>query len=820
MRVPTRDYSSLQQAMQTAGQAKAAKIGAKAASHTMQKFDLSMRRIDAQMDALSVQNNLAWAQFGLGVAKTVGSAVEQIYGHVQDQRKLKAVNESLSALNDINGRELASGGLTLQKGADGALSWHEDEQYVKEREDLLDGLQQKYGLDDDSYAAVRSSLLNVTNESRARQQDAVVKQMQAEFVGRWNSTTDELAGRYVAAHASDIVSDDWSGSDALRSQYDSNPYIRDKEGAWEQAKANLRQRARKQVLGSTVDRDGADAAYETLKGWGLEVDEDATLRAFIKQRKTDHADEVRSSVASYASGIRASVDAGEVDASWSAGYEKLQEGYASRPQEDRKTADDTYLEAWTSAGSTLVQQTLGASAFRTSKEIGEDYERLSVSEMFRAMPADRKDTVLKPMLEAFKDRKKEEDSVKKTLSDSALKVWNTTASSLSAQWEKGEIGTDAFVDGLRSAMDQLAGNADEKDQLEMLDYILKVEGRSVDKQIPEWLKPSWKTAWDSIEQSVRQTLGIKDLDKTMKDKPELYARYVDYVQDAQKRMLGWIRTGGRKGQGFDMAGFTKETQDVKDMLASHFIEIQGRSGTGPDGMPTGGLQNGQDFNLLLTDVSGLPLDENGTLRLGGTENATLRQLYVETGRRLDGRRVEVFGDDGPIHTERKTLDVDTSVPMYAASPSGQTLQAFIDKKSGDVYAADPAGNIFRAVSRDVRSGGRSRKEWRITGGPVGTYEAYGKVGDVSTRMSGMDPDALSATVGGAVETVIERYGNGKLGYTERVMLDNLNALDKAVKENDLHRQALIVDELRRSNDDDVRKIVQAWDEEHARGRRR
>ena len=86
MRVPTRDYSSLQQAMQTAGQAKAAKIGAKAASHTMQKFDLSMRRIDAQMDALSVQNNLAWAQFGLGVAKTVGSAVEQIYGHVQDQR--------------------------------------------------------------------------------------------------------------------------------------------------------------------------------------------------------------------------------------------------------------------------------------------------------------------------------------------------------------------------------------------------------------------------------------------------------------------------------------------------------------------------------------------------------------------------------------------------------------------------------------------------------------------------------------------------------------------------------------------------------------
>ena len=818
MRVPTRDYSSLQQAMQTAGQAKAAKIGAKASSHTLQKFDLNMRRLDAKMDALSGQNNLAWAQFGLGVAKTVTDAGLQIYSAVQQGRRTKAVNEGLDRLNAINQEETANHGWQMVDDPQnpGRKVWKEDPAYAKRKQNLLDGLQEAYGLDDESLAQVKSSLGQYIVQSRTQQQNAALQRMQAQYIDQWNDTTNDLTNKYVAIHAADILAGDWSGSGALRSQYDANPYIADKEGAWEQKKLSIESQARKQVLGSTVDQEGADAAYEMLKGWGLEVDEDATLRAFIKQRKTDHADEVESAASAYAADVRKAVESGQDGASWSLGYESVLNGYANRSKDDQETARKAYLEAWTSAGSTMVQQELGASLFKTSAELEETYKRLDSSEMFRAMPADSRNVLLKPVLEAIEARRKDEKSVEKTASGDGLKLFNTTAADLSAKWEKGEIGTDTFVDGLKSTMDQIVGtgSVNAEDQLKMLAYTLNVVNRGVEDQIPEWLKPTWKTGWGAIEKSIQQTLGIKDLAKTMEKNPDLYADYMAYYQDAQKRLLGWICTGGRKGQSFDLPGFTQEVEGIKTMLGSYFIDIQTKSGTGPDGLATGGLQNGQDFNRLITDVASMPRGADGTLRFSGeTENATLRQLYAETGERLDGRSVTMFSDEGAIHTEARRLRIDAreTPPAYASSPTGQTLQVFLDKASGDAYAADPAGFIYRAVATDVSSGGKTHKEWRIVPGPVGTYEAYGSVGDPSTRMPAVDADA-KGDVDDAIETAVGRYSQKKLDYNERAMLDNLYALGDAIKEKDLDRQRRVIDELSRSDDDQVKEVVRLWNE--------
>ncbi|MCI6674800.1 MAG: hypothetical protein MR519_10710 [Spirochaetaceae bacterium] len=820
MRVPTRDYSGLQQAMQTAGQAKASLVGVKANSHTLQKFDLNTRRIDAEMEALSVQGNLAWANFGLGMTKTLWEAGTQVYQSVQDGRKLKAANGALDELEQLNQEEIANDGLKLERGKDGKWAFHEDEEYTSRRAAIMDALQEKYGLDDESLAEVRASLMDATVGARTRMQQSAIQRQQAEAVELWTSTTNDLADKYVAVHARDIVSGDWSGSDALKAQYYSSPHITDKDGAWEQAKTGLVARARKQVLGDMVDRLGVDEAYKTLKDWSLDADEDSQLREFVKQRKADHSAEVESAASAYAADVKAAVESGKDGASWSLGYESILNGYMNRPKEDQETARQAYLTAWASAGSTAVQQELGGSLFKTSKELEDAYKRLESSEMFRAMPADSRNVLLKPVLEAIEARKKDEKSVEKIASGQALELFNTTAADLSAKWEKGEIGTDTFVDGLKSTMDQIVGtgSVNAEDQLKMMDYTLKVVNRGVEDQVPEWLKPAWKTGWGAIEKSIQQTLGIKDLAKTMEKNPDLYADYMAYYQDAQKRLLGWIRTGGRKGQSFDLPGFTQEVEGIKTMLGSYFIDIQAKSGTGPDGLATGGLQNGQDFNQLLEDVASLPLDANGSVGFSGEdENATLRQLYTETGRRLDGRPVDAFSDEGPIHTEKRILHIDTEAtpPMYATSPTGQTLQAFADRDSGDVYAADSAGNIYQAVSVDVKEGGKTHKEWRIVPGAVGTFEAHGMVGDQSTRM----PDG-TVSLGGALQEAADQYAGRKLDYNERAMLDNLHALDDAIKEGDIHRQELIIDELRRSTDDKVRQVVREWDDERKQKEKR
>lgn len=822
MRVPTRDYSSLQQAMQTAGQAKAAKIGAKASSHTLQKFDLNMRRLDAKMDALSVQDNLAWAQFGLGVAKTVTDAGLQIYSAVQQGRRTKAVNEGLDRLNAINQEETANNGWSMVDDPKnpGKKVWKEDPAYAKRKQDLIDGLQEAYGLDDESLAQVQSSLGQYIIQSRTQQQNAELQRMQAQYVDQWNDTTNDLTDKYVATHAADILAGDWSGSGALRSQYDANPYIADKEGAWEQKKLSIESQARKQVLGSTVDQEGADAAYEMLKGWGLEVDEDATLRAFIKQRKADHSAEVESAASAYAADVKAAVESGKDGASWSLGYESILNGYMNRPKEDQETARQAYLTAWTSAGSTAVQQELGGSLFKTSKELEDAYKRLESSEMFRAMPADSRNVLLKPVLDAIEARRKDEKSVEKTASGQALELFNTTAADLSAKWEKGEIGTDAFVDGLKSTMDQIVGtgSVNAEDQLKMMDYTLKVVNRGVEDQVPEWLKPAWKTGWGAIEKSIQQTLGIKDLAKTMEKNPDLYADYMAYYQDAQKRLLGWIRSGGRAGQKFDVTGFQQEVKDVKTMLGSYFVDIQTKSGTGPDGLATGGLQNGQDFNRLVADVASMPRDADGTLRFSGeTENATLRQLYAETGERLDGRSVTLFSDDGAIHTETRRLDIDASktVPAYAASPTGQTLQVFLDKDSGDAYAADPAGFIYRAVATDVSSGGKTHKEWRIDAGAVGTYDAFSKVGEYRRpEEKEGKPDTTDGhdRVDMAIADALKRY-RAEGSYNGRVIQYSLSKLAEARKKGDLDMQQRIIEALSSSDDNYAKKVVAFWNDE-------
>lgn len=818
MRVPTRDYSGLQQAMQAAGQAKANLTGVKAASHTLQKFDLNMRRLDAKMDALSVQDNLAWAQFGLGVAKTVTDAGLQIYSAVQQGRRTKAVNEGLDRLNAINQEETANNGWTMAEDPKnpGKKIWKEDPAYAKRKQDLIDGLQEAYGLDDESLAQVQSSLGQYIVQSRTQQQNAALQRMQEQYVDQWNDTTNDLTDKYVATHAADILAGDWSGSGMVRAQYDSNPYIAYKEGAWEQKKLSIESQARKQVLGDTVDRKGADEAYRLIGAWSLDVDTDMALRAFVKQRAADHSMEVESAASAYAADVGKAVESGEDGASWSLGYESIRNGYMNRPKEDQETARQAYLTAWTSAGSDMVQQELGASLFKTASELEESYKRLEGSEMFRAMPAGSKNIVLQPVIEAIEARRKDEKSVEKTVSGDGLMLFNTTAADLSAKWEKGEIGTDAFVDGLKSTMDQIVGtgSVNVEDQLKILDYTLEVVNRGVDEQIPEWLKPAWKTGWGAIEKSIQQTLGIKDLAKTMAKNPDLYADYMAYWQDAQKRLLGWIRSGGRAGQKFDVTGFQQEVEGVKTMLGSYFVDIQTKSGTGPDGLATGGLQNGQDFNRLVTDVASMPRGADGTLQFSGeTENATLRQLYAETGERLDGRSVTMFSDEGAIHTEARRLRIDAheTVPAYASSPTGKTLQVFIDKASGDAYAADPAGFIYRAVATDVSSGGKTRKDWRIIPGAVGTYEAYGSVGDPSTRMPDVDADALGG-VGDAIETAVGRYSQKKLDYNERAMLDNLHALGDAIKEKDLDRQRRVIDELSRSDDDQVKEVVRLWNE--------
>ena len=822
MRVPTRDYSGLQQAMQTAGQAKANLIGARAASHTLQKFDLNMRRLDAQMDALSVQNNLAWAQFGLGMAKTVTDAGLQIYSAVQQGRRTKAVNEGLDKLNAINQEETANNGWTMADDPKnpGKKIWKEDPAYAKRKQDLLDGLQEAYGLDDESLAQVQQSLGQYIINSRTQQQDAVLQRMQGQYLSQWNDTTNDLTDKYVATHAADILAGDWSGSEMVRAQYDSNPYIADKEGAWGQKKLAIESQARKQVLQATVDRRGADEAYRLLGSWNLDADTDSSLRKLIQQRAADHSAEVGRSVAAYAADVRKAVESGQDGVSWSLGYESVLNGYANRPKEDQETARQAYLTAWTSEASTVVQKELGGSLFKTASELEESYKRLEGSEMFRAMPADSKNIVLQPVIEAIEARRKDEKSVEKTVSGDGLMLFNTTAADLSAKWEKGEIGTDAFVDGLKSTMDQIVGtgSVNAEDQLKMLDYTLNVVNRGVDEQIPEWLKPAWKTGWGAIEKSIQQTLGIKDLAKTMEKNPDLYADYMAYLQDAQKRLLGWIRSGGRAGQKFDVTGFQQEVEGVKTMLGSYFVDIQTKSGTGPDGLATGGLQNGQDFNRLVTDVASMPRGADGTLQFSGeTENATLRQIYAETGERLDGRSVTLFSDEGAIHTEARRLRIDAreTPPAYASSPTGQTLQVFIDKASGDAYAADPAGFIYRAVATDVSSGGKTHKEWRIDAGAVGTYDAFSKVGEYSRQEEKEGkPDTTDGhdRVDMAIADAIKRL-QSEGSYNGRAIQYSLSKLAEARKKGDLDMQQRIIEALSSSDDNYARKVVAFWNDE-------
>ena len=249
MRVPTKDYSSVANALQTKGNAATAAIQVKANRQTLNKFELNQKGIRLAEEYGRQQMGYQWANFGLSVAKTVTDAGLQIYSAVQQGRRTKAVNEGLDRLNAINQEETANHG--WQRVDDpqnpGRKVWKEDPAYAKRKQNLLDGLQEAYGLDDESLAQVQSSLGQDIVQGRTQQQNAVLQDRQAQELSQGNDTTKDLMDKYVAAHGPDILSGDWSGSEMVRAQYGSNPYIADKEGAWEQAKLAIESQARKQV---------------------------------------------------------------------------------------------------------------------------------------------------------------------------------------------------------------------------------------------------------------------------------------------------------------------------------------------------------------------------------------------------------------------------------------------------------------------------------------------------------------------------------------------------------------------------------------------
>lgn len=463
MRVPTRDYSSLQQAMQTAGQAKAAKIGAKASSHTLQKFDLNMRRLDAKMDALSVQNNLAWAQFGLGVAKTVTDAGLQIYSAVQQGRRTKAVNEGLDRLNAINQEETANNGWSMVDDPKnpGKKVWKEDPAYAKRKQDLIDGLQEAYGLDDESLAQVQSSLGQYIVQSRTQQQNATLQRMQAQYVDQWNDTVKDLTDKYVAVHARDIVSGDWSGSDTLKAQYYSNPYITDKDGAWEQAKTGLAARARKQVVHDTAASGGKVAAYDLVDLWKLDADTAISLKQTADEAVADSEARATAYGSGLASSAAQAIKDGEPDAGWqNADAVLAMETGKMSSQYAGKARDSYYKTKAEEVGSTFT------ALFNADFASGSDavYDRLeqlqngAYDNYFGGIP-DKKQSVVSVYAKQAKEYEKDlKEKTGATLEDigkldkAAMASFNTETKNAMGDFNNGTIGATQLLARYQAAM--------------------------------------------------------------------------------------------------------------------------------------------------------------------------------------------------------------------------------------------------------------------------------------------------------------------------------------------------------------------------------
>lgn len=826
MRVPTRDYSSLQTATQAAGQAKGAIISAKANSHLLQKFDLAQEKIQSQIDYNNQQMTYSWIKLGLGLAQTASDTAVKVYDEVQTQRKAKAVNEGMDKLNALSQEESANGGWSLvEDPSTGKKVWKEDEHYAKRRQEIFDGLQSTYGLDDSSLAQVQSSLGTYVMNSRTTMQDAALKNMQEEYATNWNSTTGQFLSEAVAGHAESIIGGDTSSLANVFAQVDSNPYITDKDGAKETFTRSATEQSRKEVLGNTVDRRGTAEAYKQLKGWNLDADTEASLHTFINQRAVNRAEEVRSTVEEYASGIQKKVNAKEEGASWSKGYEDLNGYLASMSSEDADVARTAFMGEWTKAGNSEVSETLHSLVFSTSAQTKEAYDTLSQSETFRAMPAEYKDTILQPLAKEYEDKKKLEDSLGNTISKDNLKLFNDTAEIYTASYNNGEIGRDEYISSLWGAYDSYkSASGAEPEDLSMVKYINNVLLQSMEDKVPTWLKPDWKDGISMIDSSVQEVLGIKNLEKTMNKNPEKYQRYLSLVQDCQSRLLGWIDSAGN-GKQYNATGFAQELQDMKTWLNSGFIEIAGESATGADGLQTGGLANGDDFNTVLSDIAGMPLNERGAITLNGDkEKATAAQVYVEGARRMTGCTVTVIDVDGSASPVPVQLELDTDggvPPMYATSPTGQTLQAYADKTTGEVFAGDSAGNIYQCVAVDVKSHGKPHKEWRIYGDPVGTYETFGGVGSMSSRNLSHVP----TSAGGALAEFKKRYETEKPGYKEMAIMDSLQGIsdqealyqktaDKAEKELIEGRIRNSIDELLKCGDETIEAFATKYKADH------
>lgn len=823
MRVPTKDYSSVANALQTKGNAATAAIQVKANRQTLNKFELNQKGIKLAEKYGKQQMTYQWANFGLSVADTLLKTGTQIYNDVQQTRRTKAVNDGITKLDELNREEVANNGWTLidDPKDPGKKMWHEDPEYETKRNDYLDGLQDAYGLDDASNETVRSTLLEFVRGKQTSVQTQILNNWQTQDASERQTQISDMTSEYVANHADSILEDDWTGSEALQSLYARNPYIVDKDQAWEQAQSGMKTMARKQVLQNIVDTQGSTAAYDTLKSWNLEAGADNSMRKVISDRKTSHKAEVSDTVTSGAQQLKEAIASGEEGASWSSGWDQLQDMYADRSSDDKKTARDAFLDVWKEEANTAVQEAVSRTEDMTSKEIGEEYDKLAGSEMFRSMPADERNTIMAPLQTAQTKEAEIESKLRDKVSEAALKTVKTQVDAYVNQWNGMDIDDRELVDDVNSLREIAVGENSAltlKDQAELESYIYEKIGTKVSKGIPSDLKDDWDKGWSMIDQSIQDFLGIKDIEKVAANNPELYQRYKAFCDDSRTQMLAWARRG-KDGQRYDRVGFLEMVDSIQKGFGSYLIAASNNSGT-REGLATGGLQTGMDYGRLLGDLQSTRTVK-GTIRSKDEKlDATYGQLYADTAKRLDGVTVVTYSDDNG-YTEKGTLDISTdgeNPPMYASSPAG-TLQAFIDKKSGEVYAVDKEGFIYRTEKQSRKYGDEEYVEYVMVPGSVGMFDVATPYGKFESPKGTDDDDGTDGTDG---TDGVDNVDDAKKAFSEAISVvsgrkdldkytnKTLDALYKAIEDGSVARQGRVILQLRGSDDSDIKKLVNAW----------
>lgn len=284
MRVPTKNFESVGNAQNYLGNAMEQASNLKVQNVQLKGFDLNQKRLKLAEKYNQQQTAMAIAKSALSFAQTVNETGQRIYDQVQAGRRAKAVNGGLDELNAINQEETANHGWTMVDDPKNPSKkiWKEDKSYEEAKKTVLDNLQKKYGLDDQSLAQVQQSLGQYIINSRTQQQNAALQDMQTQDINQRNDTINDLTNQYVAIHAADILDDNWTGSEALHEQFLNNPYIADKNGAWEQKKISLRSMARLQVATSIASSQGKTAAYDWVDKQGY----DATTTQALKDAVT------------------------------------------------------------------------------------------------------------------------------------------------------------------------------------------------------------------------------------------------------------------------------------------------------------------------------------------------------------------------------------------------------------------------------------------------------------------------------------------------------------------------------------------------------